>query len=59
MDSQKQKQGFLQHKVRPEVKSWIEQASCKQERSQAWFLNKLVEDAYAAAKTEQKQGVAA
>ena len=46
---------YLQHKVRPEVKQWIEEESKTQERSQAWFLNKLVEDAYAAAQAK-KQG---
>ena len=57
MDSQKQKPSFLQHKVRPEVKQWIEDKSKSLERSQAWFLNKLVEDAYAEAM--KHQGVAA
>lgn len=44
------KPGWLQHKVRPEVKAWIEQEAKAQERSQTWFVNKLVEDAYSRAK---------
>ena len=46
---------LIQHKVRPEVKRWIELQARTQERSQAWFLNKLVEDAFARA---QQQGAA-
>ena len=41
--------GLIQHKVRPEVKQWIEAQAKAQDRSQAWFVNKLVEDAYAQA----------
>lgn len=39
--------GLIQHKVRPEVKQWIEREAKAQDRSQAWFVNKLVEDAFA------------
>lgn len=45
--------GLIQHKVRPEVKQWIEAQAKAQERSQAWFVNKLVEDAF---QRGQKQG---
>lgn len=38
--------GLIQHKVRPEVKRWIESQAKEQERSQAWILNRIVEDAY-------------
>lgn len=38
--------GLIQHKVRPEVKQWIKKEAEAQERSQAWFVNKLIEDAY-------------
>lgn len=44
---------LIQHKVRPEVKQWIEAQAKAQERSQAWFVNKLVEDAF---QRDQKQG---
>ena len=49
MSNVQQKHGWLQHKVRPEVKAWIEKEAKAQDRSQAWFINKLVEDAYARA----------
>ena len=39
--------GLIQHKVRPEVKRWIELQAKEQERSQAWVLNRIVEDAFA------------
>lgn len=48
------KPGHLQHKVRPEVKAWIEQEAKAQERSQAWLLNKIIEDAFSRA--HQPQG---
>lgn len=38
--------GLIQHKVRPEVKQWIEATAKEQERSQAWILNRIVEEAY-------------
>lgn len=47
--------GLIQHKVRPEIKAWIEKEAKAQERSQTWFVNKLVEDAYARAQ-QQPQG---
>lgn len=56
------KPAWLQHKVRPEVKAWIEEEAKAQERSQTWFVNKLVEDAYSRAKpanltsSQQPQG---
>lgn len=49
--------GLIQHKVRPEVKQWIEREARKQERSQAWFVSKLVEDAYARAMAARKETV--
>lgn len=47
--------GLIQHKVRPEIKQWIEAQAREQERSQAWFVNKLVEDAFARAQQGEKQ----
>lgn len=55
MDAGKGRVGYLQHKLRPVVKEWIEKEAKAQERSQAWVLNKLVEDAYARAQP-QPQG---
>ncbi|WP_183043445.1 hypothetical protein [Alicycliphilus denitrificans] len=49
--------GLIQHQLRPEVHAWIKEEARKQERSQRWFVNKLVEDAYARA--QQPQGVQA
>lgn len=46
------KPGWLQHKVRPEVKAWIEREAKAQDRSQSWFVNKLVEDAFARAQRQ-------
>lgn len=57
MDNAKEKAGWLQHRVRPEVKAWIEKEAKAIERSQTWFVNKLVEDAYARA--QQPQGAQA
>lgn len=53
--------GLIQHQLRPEVHAWIKEEARKQERSQRWFVNKLVEDAYTRAKpanltTSQPQG---
>lgn len=53
MSNVPQKHGWLQHKVRPEVKAWIEREAKALERSQTWFINKLVEDAYARAQQPQ------
>ena len=47
------KPGLIQHKVRPEIKQWIEQQAKTQERSQAWFVSKIVEDAFTRAKGAQ------
>lgn len=49
MSSNADRPGLIQHQVRPEVHQWIKEAARKQERSQRWFVNKLVEDAYARA----------
>lgn len=51
------KTALIQHKLRPEVKQWIERQAKEQERSQGWIANKIMEDAFAKAK--QPQGVAA
>lgn len=51
------KVGLIQHKVRPEIKRWIESQAKEQERSQGWIANKLLEDAYAKSK-QQVQGAA-
>lgn len=56
VDSQ-EKPGLIQHKVRPEVKRWIESQAKEQERSQGWIANKLLEEAYAKS-LQQAQGVA-
>lgn len=42
----KPRTGLIQHKVRPEVKKWIEAQAEKLDRSQAWVLNRIVEDAF-------------
>ena len=55
MSEDKGKPAYLQHKVRPEVKAWIEREAKAIERSQTWFINRLIEDAYARA--QQPQGV--
>lgn len=49
------KPGLIQHKLRPEVKQWIERQAKEQERSQGWIANKIMEDAYTRA---QQQGAA-
>lgn len=48
---------LIQHKVRPEIKRWIESQAKEQERSQGWIANKLLEEAYAKSQ-QQAQGVA-
>jgi len=58
MTNTQAKPGLIQHQLRPEVHAWIKEEAQKQERSQRWFVNKLVEDAYARAQQSQ-QGVAA
>lgn len=40
------KAGLIQHKIRPPVKRWIEEQAKAQDRSQAWFVSKIVEDAF-------------
>lgn len=47
------KPGLIQHQLRPEVHAWIKEEARKLERSQRWFVNKLVEDAYARAQPAQ------
>jgi hypothetical protein len=47
MGNAEEKPGLVQHKLRPEVKRWLEQYAREQERSQKWVLNKIVEDAFA------------
>lgn len=44
------KPGLIQHKVKPEVKQWIEQQAKEQERPQGWIANKILEDAFKRAK---------
>ncbi|MBB6579587.1 hypothetical protein HNP33_003701 [Comamonas odontotermitis] len=58
MQTDKEKPCFIQHKVRKEVKDWIEAEATRRDRSQAWFLNHLIEGAFARA-TTQPQGAAA
>ena len=57
MNTTQPRPGLIQHQLRPEVHAWIKEESRKQERSQRWFINKLVEDAYARA--QQPQGAQA
>jgi hypothetical protein len=54
-EGKKAKPGLIQHKLRPEIKQWIEEQAKGQERSQAWVVNKIVEDAYTRAQ-QQAQG---
>ena len=49
MSDNMQRPALIQHQVRPEVHQWIKEEARKLERSQRWFVNKLVEDAYARA----------
>jgi hypothetical protein len=51
------KPGLIQHKIKPEVKQWIEQQAKEQERPQGWIANKILEEAYARA--QQPKGVSA
>ncbi|WP_028605529.1 hypothetical protein [Ottowia thiooxydans] len=44
-----QRPGLIQHRIRAEIKQWIEQEAKAQERSQGWIANKILEDAYARA----------
>ncbi|MFY3681796.1 hypothetical protein ACOTD7_19305 [Achromobacter xylosoxidans] len=46
--------GLIQHKLRPEVKKWIEATAKEQERSQAWILNRIVEEAYESSRQRQE-----
>lgn len=41
------KPGLIQHQLRPEVHAWIKEEARKLERSQRWYANKLMEDAFA------------
>lgn len=47
---------LIQHKVKPEIKRWIEDQAKAQERSQGWIANKILSDAYTKAQ-QQAQGV--
>lgn len=47
MTDYQSKPGLIQHQLRPEVHAWIKEEARKQERSQRWLVNKLIEDAYA------------
>ena len=53
--NQTEKVGLIQHKVKPEIKRWIESQAKEQERSQGWIANKLLEEAYAKSH-QQTQG---
>lgn len=57
MEKLKDRTHYLQHKVRQEVKDWIEQEAKAQDRSQTWVINKLVEDAFARAKPASAAGL--
>ncbi|MFC4925000.1 hypothetical protein [Delftia deserti] len=50
--------GWIQHKVRPEVKAWIVQQAADQERSQGWIANRILEDAYARSISQPAKGAA-
>lgn len=43
---------LIQHKVKPEIKRWIESQAKDQERSQGWIANKILEEAYAKAQEQ-------
>lgn len=58
MNDVKQPTNLIQHKVKPEIKRWIEKLAKEQERSQGWIANKILEDAYAKAQ-QQTQGATA
>lgn len=47
--------GWIQHKVRPELKAWIAQMAKEQERSQGWITNRLLEEAFARATAQKKE----
>lgn len=55
MPSKADRPGLIQHQVRLEVHQWIKEAARKLERSQRWFLNKLVEEAYALSQQNSKE----
>lgn len=55
MTQQPQKPALIQHQLRPEVHAWVKEEARKQDRSQRWFVNKLMEDAYARSQ-QQPQG---
>lgn len=55
MKTPNERPSLIQHEVRPEVKHWIEAEARKQERSQRWFMNKLVEDAFARAQQAKEK----
>lgn len=46
MKQDESRPSLIQHEVRPEVKKWIETEARKQERSQRWFMSRIVEDAF-------------
>lgn len=49
--------GWIQHKVRPEVKAWIVQQAAANERSQGWIANRILEDAYTRAVAQASRQV--
>lgn len=55
MASTSDRPGLIQHRVRPEVKAWIEREARRLDRSQSWFVNRLVEDAFARAQPAAKE----
>lgn len=44
---------LIQISVSPEVKRWIEQQAKADDRSQAWLINKILEDAYTGKNTQK------
>lgn len=50
MNSEQTRPSLIQHQLRPEVHAWIKDEARKIERSQRWFANKLIEEAYSRAK---------
>lgn len=53
MSQPAQRPGLIQHRVRPEVKQWIEREAKAQERSQGWITNRILEEAFSRSQ-EQK-----
>ena len=54
MSETKDRPALIQHEVRPEIKRWIEEEARKQERSQRWFVSKLIEEAFTRANPVQQ-----